>query len=116
MSLTKLSVDGNNYCKLFPARESLFSDTPSGDGKMANLFYSLFSWYFISGTKSEDDSSRGLLPETLVLKHVKILGFLTNELESELLMSEKTRLDPIIILSQAFLEEAKSLVFSESVW
>jgi hypothetical protein len=55
------------------------------------------------------------LPETLVLKHVKILGFLTNELESELLMSEKTRLDPVLILSQAFLEQAKSLVFSESV-
>ncbi len=53
--------------------------------------------------------------ETLVLKHVKSLGFLTNELESEQLMSEKTRLDPILILSQAFLEQAKSLVFPERV-
>ncbi len=27
--------------KLFPARESLVSDIPAGDGKMANLFYSV---------------------------------------------------------------------------
>jgi hypothetical protein len=27
--------------KLFPARESLVSDTPAGDGKIANLFYSV---------------------------------------------------------------------------
>jgi|688.fasta_scaffold2500220_1 hypothetical protein len=27
--------------KFFPARESLVSDTPAGDGKIANLFYSV---------------------------------------------------------------------------
>ncbi len=27
--------------KLFPARENLVSDIPAGDGKMANLFYSV---------------------------------------------------------------------------
>jgi hypothetical protein len=79
------------------------------------LSYFLDILFLAPYCSSEDDSSRGLFPETVVLKHVKSLGFLTNELESELLMSEKTRLDPIIILSQAFLEEAKSLVFSESV-
>jgi hypothetical protein len=28
--------------KLFPSRETLISDIPAGDGKMANLFYSVF--------------------------------------------------------------------------
>jgi hypothetical protein len=32
MSLTNLSLAGYNYNKLFPARESLVSDIPSGDG------------------------------------------------------------------------------------
>ncbi len=36
MSLTKLSLMGNNL--LFPAKESLISDIPAGDGKTANLF------------------------------------------------------------------------------
>jgi hypothetical protein len=40
MSLTKLSLGGKNLYKtsLFPPRESLVSDIPAGDGKMANLF------------------------------------------------------------------------------
>jgi hypothetical protein len=40
MSLTKLSLGGNYdvIYKLFPSRESLVSDIPAGDGKMANLF------------------------------------------------------------------------------
>jgi hypothetical protein len=40
MSLTKLFLGGNNdvIYKLFPARESLVSDIPAGDGKIANLF------------------------------------------------------------------------------
>ncbi len=37
MSLTKLSLAGN---KLFPARESLVSDVPAGDGKTANSYSS----------------------------------------------------------------------------
>jgi hypothetical protein len=36
MSLTKLGI-----IKLFLSRESLISDIPAGDGKMANLFYSV---------------------------------------------------------------------------
>jgi hypothetical protein len=36
MSLIKLSLAGNN--KLFPAIESLVSDIPASDGKIANLF------------------------------------------------------------------------------
>jgi hypothetical protein len=41
MSLTKLSLGGNNdvIYKLFPPRESLVSDIPSGDGNMEKLFY-----------------------------------------------------------------------------
>jgi hypothetical protein len=39
MSLTKLSQDGNN--KFFPARKSLVNVVPAGDGKTANLFYSV---------------------------------------------------------------------------
>jgi hypothetical protein len=40
MSLTKLSLGGNNdvVYKLFPPRESLVSDIPAGDGKIVNLF------------------------------------------------------------------------------
>jgi hypothetical protein len=36
MSLTKLSLGGNNLI-----RESLVSDIPDGDGKIDNLFYSV---------------------------------------------------------------------------
>ncbi len=39
MSLTKLFLAG--VIKLFPARESLISDIPAGDGKMDILFYSV---------------------------------------------------------------------------
>jgi hypothetical protein len=40
VSLTKLSLGGNNdvIYELFPARESLVSDIPAGDGKIVNLF------------------------------------------------------------------------------
>ncbi len=40
MSLTKLSMGGNNdvIYKLFPPRESFVSDIPAGDGKTANPF------------------------------------------------------------------------------
>jgi hypothetical protein len=45
MSLTKLSWPG--IIKIVPARESLVSDIPAGDGKTANLFLqckALFFW------------------------------------------------------------------------
>ncbi len=50
MSLTKLSLAGNTVIKLFPARESLVSDIPAGDGKLANLFYRvlIFNEKFVS--------------------------------------------------------------------
>jgi hypothetical protein len=40
MSLTKLSLGGNNLfmTSLFPARESLVSDIPAGDGNIEKLF------------------------------------------------------------------------------
>jgi hypothetical protein len=40
MSLTELSVGGNNDVinKLFPLRESLASDIPAGDGNIEKLF------------------------------------------------------------------------------
>jgi hypothetical protein len=38
MSLTKLSLDGNNL--IIPGqRESLVSDIPAGDGKIINLLF-----------------------------------------------------------------------------
>jgi hypothetical protein len=40
MSLTKLSL-ALGIIKLFPARESLFSDIPAGSGKQLNFFYSV---------------------------------------------------------------------------
>jgi hypothetical protein len=41
MSLTKLSLGGNNdvIYKLFPPRESLVSDIPAGDGNIEKFFY-----------------------------------------------------------------------------
>jgi hypothetical protein len=41
MSLTKLSLGGNNdgIYKLFPPRERLVSDIPAGDGNIEKLFY-----------------------------------------------------------------------------
>ncbi len=43
MPLTKVSLAGNNHgiTKSFPARESLVSDIPAGDGKISELFYSI---------------------------------------------------------------------------
>jgi hypothetical protein len=40
MSLTKLSLGGNNdvMYTLFPPRESLVSDIPAGDGNIEKLF------------------------------------------------------------------------------
>jgi hypothetical protein len=40
-SLTKLSLGGNNLymTSLFPARESLVSDSPAGEGNIEKLFY-----------------------------------------------------------------------------
>jgi hypothetical protein len=45
MSLTKLSLGGNNdvTSKLFPPRESLVSDIPAGDGNIKKLFYGVQS-------------------------------------------------------------------------
>ncbi len=34
--------------KLFPARESLVSDIPAEDGKISNLFYSVYTQYCVS--------------------------------------------------------------------
>jgi hypothetical protein len=41
MSLTKLSLGGNNdvIYKSFPARESFVSDIPAGDWNIEKLFY-----------------------------------------------------------------------------
>jgi hypothetical protein len=41
MSLTQLSLAGNNYYSLPRTRESLVSDIPAEDGKFGNLFYSV---------------------------------------------------------------------------
>ncbi len=41
MSHTKLSLAGNYL--VFPPRESLVSDIPAGDGKTADLFYSVLT-------------------------------------------------------------------------
>jgi hypothetical protein len=37
------SPAGMSRHKLFPARESLVSDIPAGDGKIANFFYSVYT-------------------------------------------------------------------------
>ncbi len=47
MSLTKLSLGGNNLfiASLFPPRESLVSDIPAGDGNIEKLFYGVMILY-----------------------------------------------------------------------
>ncbi len=45
MSLTKLSLGGNNdiiYKELFPPRESLVSDIPAGDGNIEKVFFAVY--------------------------------------------------------------------------
>ncbi len=39
MSLTKLSLCGNNLITVYPTRESLVSDIPAGDRNVANFFW-----------------------------------------------------------------------------
>jgi hypothetical protein len=41
MSLTKLSL-APGIIKFFPARDSLVSDIPAGDGKIAKLFFTVY--------------------------------------------------------------------------
>jgi hypothetical protein len=46
MSLIKLSLDGNNL--IIPAqREILVIDIPAGDGKIVNLFFTVYSGLLI---------------------------------------------------------------------
>ncbi len=49
MSLTKLSLGGNNLymTSLFPPRESLVSDIPAGDGNIEKLFYGVVYVYIV---------------------------------------------------------------------
>ncbi len=46
MSLTKLSLAGNNQITVFPAWENLVSDIPARDRKIANLFLQCI-WNYI---------------------------------------------------------------------
>ncbi len=63
MSLTKLSLAGNNLTTVIPARVSLVSDILAGDGKIANLFYSVE--YYL-----EEGEGLQLLPDVpVVLLH-----------------------------------------------
>jgi hypothetical protein len=43
ISLTKLSLGGNNFyvTSLFPHRETLISDIPAGDGNIEKLFFTV---------------------------------------------------------------------------
>jgi hypothetical protein len=64
MSLTKLSLEGNK--ELFQARESLVNDIPAGDGKLANLFYSvehsrLYIFFLLGSTDRTPFASEDLL-------------------------------------------------------
>ncbi len=49
MSLTKLSLGGNNLymTSLLPPRESLVSDIPAGDGNIEKLFYGVVYVYIV---------------------------------------------------------------------
>ncbi len=58
MLLTKLS-QACGVIKLFPARESLVSDIPAGDGKTANLFLQC-------GTTKTSNVDPGLDPGRLI--------------------------------------------------
>jgi hypothetical protein len=56
MSLTKLSLGGNNDVinKLFPPKGSLVSDIPSGEGNIEKLFYGV-----VRRKVSDGDKGRG---------------------------------------------------------
>jgi hypothetical protein len=45
MLLTELSLTG--IIKLFPVMESLVSDISAGDGKIANLFFTVFALVYL---------------------------------------------------------------------
>jgi hypothetical protein len=49
--------------KLFPARESLVSGIPAGDGKTANLFLQCTTWDWKDRKDGEDDDLRKGLQE-----------------------------------------------------
>jgi hypothetical protein len=42
MSLIKLSLDRNNLITVFLLRKSLASDISAGDGKIVNLFFTVY--------------------------------------------------------------------------
>jgi hypothetical protein len=61
MSLTKLSLGGNNLymTSLFPPRDSLVSDIPAGDGNIKKLFFTVcihfdkqFEFYLVAHEES----------------------------------------------------------------
>jgi hypothetical protein len=76
MSLTKLSLDGNNdvIFKLFPLRVSLVSDIPAGDGNIEKFF--LWCNHFVAKAflKRIPNSSKS---EVLLIGHHILLFFLT---------------------------------------
>jgi hypothetical protein len=59
MSLTKLFLEGNNLIFPVPSRESLVSDIPAGDGKMANLFYSVTIGRSMMGREKGGEREKG---------------------------------------------------------
>jgi hypothetical protein len=51
--------------KLFPARESLVSDIPAGDGKIGNIFYSYVSINFLAYIKLVTNSENSYETRTI---------------------------------------------------
>jgi hypothetical protein len=65
MSLVKLSLKGNNL--LFPARESLVSGVPAGDGKTAELLLFPASHSLISDIPAGDGKTANLFLQCTLL-------------------------------------------------
>jgi len=79
MSLTKLSLGGNNDVihKLFLPRESLVSDIPAGDRNIANLFYSVAHDQYLCALRKRFGFKSS---NHVALKRVKTMGQISHDI------------------------------------
>ncbi len=72
MSLTKLSLGGNNLymTPLFPPRESLVSDIPAGDGNIEKLFLWFAGVKQLIPTSTDDKVALSFPPTATTVEHI----------------------------------------------
>ncbi len=67
--VTNQSLPRRGIIKLFPSRETFFSDFPAGDGKIDNLFYIVCTYFQELILGNDNDGARP--EEILVTKIIK---------------------------------------------